>query len=294
MENDKETTERRERPLLVFQVITDTHVTADPDHEYNRNLDRALADIAVRAEESRGIMHVGDLTDHGYPEEYEAFAAIWARHAERLPAIRFATGNHDVGQGVWSDRLNRFLASTGAPGPYHDHLIEGYSFLFLGTEEGHELFASLSERQLDWLDAKLGEGARDKPIFVFLHQPLLNTVAGSLEAQRWFGVTQDEALKAVLAKHPRAILFTGHTHWELEAPRTFYDGEGTLPPMFNAASVAYLWTDEDERKTGSQGYDVEVYRDRVLVRGRDFARGAWVENARFEIKGSLRRQPSAE
>ncbi|MBB6674645.1 metallophosphoesterase family protein [Cohnella nanjingensis] len=294
MLNAKDAEEKRERPLLAFQVITDTHVTADPDHAYNRNLDRALADIAAHAEESRGIMHVGDVTDHGLAEEYDAFARIWRRYADRLPDIRFATGNHDVGLGVWDERLHRFLAATGMPGPYHDYRIEGYPFLFLGTEEGLELFCSLSERQLAWLDAKLGEVSRDRPAFVFLHQPLKDTVAGSLEAQRWYGVEQDETLKAVLAKHPHAIVFTGHTHWEMDAPHTFYDGGGTLPPMFNAASVAYLWTDEDERKEGSQGYYVEVYRDRVLVRGRDFTRGTWVENARFEIKSSLQRQLTAE
>ncbi|MNW66289.1 hypothetical protein D3C74_447440 [compost metagenome] len=53
--------------------------------------------------------------------------------------------------------------------------------------------------------------------------------------------------------------------------------------MFNAASVAYLWTDEDEHKDGSQGFYVEVYRDHVLVRGRDFTRGEWVEAAQYRV-----------
>ncbi|MOA53738.1 hypothetical protein D3C78_1772400 [compost metagenome] len=53
--------------------------------------------------------------------------------------------------------------------------------------------------------------------------------------------------------------------------------------MFNAASVGYLWTDEDEHKEGSQGYYVEVYQDRVLVKGRDFKRSQWVEAAQFQV-----------
>lgn len=121
-----------------------------------------------------------------------------------------------------------------------------------------------------------------RPAFVFLHQPLKDTVAGSYGSQRWYGVTQDEALKEVLSKHRHAILFTGHTHWELGSLNTMYDGHDRLPIMFNAASVAYLWTDEDERKEGSQGLFVEVYANRVIVRGRDFASGVWLENARFE------------
>lgn len=272
------------KPLIAFQVITDTHVTADPDHLYNRNFEQALRDIAANAPDSVGIMHAGDVTDHGFPGEYEEFQRIVELYKEKLPPIYAATGNHDVGLGVWDSRLGNFLAATGMKGAYHEHRLNGYSFLFLGTEQGLELFCDLSEEQLDWLDARLGEAASDgKPAFVFLHQPLMNTTAGSLEEQHWYGVTQDDELKAILAKHPRAILFTGHGHWEMGAARNYYDGEGKLPAMFNAASVAYLWTDEDIRKEGSQGYYVEVYEDRVLVKGRDFAAGTWVEPAQYEL-----------
>ncbi|MGG6310015.1 metallophosphoesterase family protein [Paenibacillus macerans] len=274
-----------EEALLVFQVITDTHVRADAEHTHNANLERALRDIATHGASSAGIMHVGDVTDHGFPAEYEEWQRILEQFDGSLPPLYMTMGNHDVGLGNWEERLGQFLRGTGAEGIYHDHWIAGYHFIFLGTEEGLELFSSLSEEQLAWLDDKLGENAAgDRPVFVFLHQPLLNTVAGSYEAQRWYGVVQDAELKAVLARHPQAILFTGHTHWELEAPHNYFDGQGKLPAMFNAASVAYLWTDADEHKDGSQGYYVEVYRDHVLVRGRDFARGEWVEAAQFRVE----------
>ncbi|WP_230193180.1 metallophosphoesterase [Paenibacillus sp. CECT 9249] len=271
--------------LLQFQVITDTHVKADPGHTYNRNLARALEDIKREAPDSDGIMHAGDITDQGLPEEYSEFLRIWREHGAGLPASYFASGNHDVGLGHWPSRLGAYLDATKMSGPYHDHWVKGYHFIFLGTEQGLELFASLSEAQLSWLDAKLAE-TKDtaRPAFVFLHQPLKDTVAGSYESQRWYGVTQDEALKEVLSKHRHAILFTGHTHWELEASHTMFSGQERLPVMFNAASVAYLWTDEDEHKDGSQGLFVEVYADRVIVRGRDFAAGEWLENCRFECK----------
>jgi hypothetical protein len=154
-----------------------------------------------------------------------------------------------------------------------------------------EVDCTLSENQLGWLDDRLSENASSShPAFVFLHQPLRNTVAGSFESQGWFGVIEDEPLKAVLANHPRAILFTGHTHWELEAPNNAFDGQGRLPVMFNAASVAYLWTDEDKRKEGSQGYYVEAYKDRVLVRGRDFERGKWIEAAQYQVDLLVKRE----
>lgn len=270
--------------LFSFQVITDTHVTEDAEHTHNRNFDHALQQIKALAPNSKGIMHVGDVTDHGFPNEYAEFQRIWESHRSELPEMIMTTGNHDVGLGVWEDRIGRFLFSTGTPGPYHAHDIEGHRFIFLGTEKNLKIHCSLSQEQLRWLKIKLEEkAASGRPIFIFLHQPLKNTVAGSYEEQQWHGVEEDEELRAVLAGYPQAILFTGHTHWELEAGHTYYDRGGQLPAMMNAVSTAYLWTDEDQHKDGSQGLFVDVYENRVLVRGRDFANSEWVESARYEI-----------
>lgn len=290
-----------ETPLLTFQIITDTHVTADPAHEYNRNFERALQDLAVHARGSSGIMHIGDITDHGFPEEYTEVQRILGQYRTALPEIRYTLGNHDVGighwqpqlaeagLGDWESRLGMYTSRMGSPGPYHDHWIGGYHFIFLGTEEGLPIFCSLSEEQLQWLERKLGErpyggpAAAEQPVFLFLHQPLMNTVAGSLEAQEWYGVTQDKELRAILDKFPQTLLFTGHTHWELESEHTMFPGNGETAAMFNAASVAYLWNNEDVHLDGSQGYYIEVYSDKVLVRGRDFTTGTWIESACFEV-----------
>ncbi|MEK3900979.1 MULTISPECIES: metallophosphoesterase family protein [unclassified Paenibacillus] len=289
-------------PLLTFQIITDTHVTSNPEHEYNQNFGRALEDIAGHAQGSSGIMHIGDITNNGFPEEYEEVQRILEQHQASLPQIRYTLGNHDVGLGHWESRLAMYTSRMGMPGPYHDHWIGGYHFIFLGTEEGLQTFCNLSAEQLQWLDRKLGECAPDKPepdgqmqphpeqahlpdqpVFLFLHQPLKDTVAGSLESQEWYGVTQDQELRTILLQHPQTLLFTGHTHWELEVSNTMVPGNGQTATMFNAASVAYLWTDADEHKNGSQGYYIEVYADKVLVRGRDFTTGTWIEAAQYEV-----------
>lgn len=149
----------RSEPLLTFQVITDTHVTADPEHEYNQNFGRALQDLILHAQGSSGIMHVGDITDHGYPGEYEEVRRILELHQAALPQLRYTLGNHDVGLGDWESRLAMYTSSMGMPGPYHDHWIGGYHFIFLGTEEGLPTFCNLSETQLQWLERKLGENA---------------------------------------------------------------------------------------------------------------------------------------
>ncbi|WP_372630993.1 metallophosphoesterase [Cohnella sp.] len=277
-----------EQPLLEFQVLTDTHLTGDSAHPYNRNFAGALADIAANAPNSRAIIHVGDVTDHGTAEEYDELKRILLESAASgtLPQMRFATGNHDMalGKGAWETLIGLFLSSTGMPAAYSDCWIDGYPFIFLGTEQALELNCALSKRQLRWLDRKLTERASpSRPSFLFLHQPLKNTVAGSYDDQAWHGVEEDEELREVLSRHPGVILFTGHTHWELESRNCAYDGCGRLPAMFNAASVAYLWTDEQEHKDGSQGYYVEVYKERVRIKGRDFRSKRWIPQAQFEL-----------
>lgn len=271
-------------PIISFQVITDTHVTNDREHIHNKHFEQALLDIAAHASNSIGIMHVGDVTDHGLRPEYEEFTRIWEANKAGLPEMLLTYGNHDIFLGEWSNQLKLYESSTGMKGPYYDRWLEGYHFIFLGSEQGLKDFAYLSTEQLDWLDERLGEQASaSKPVFLFLHQPLKDTVAGSLEEQGWYGVTQDKELKAILKKHPQTIMFNGHTHWELEAGHTCFEGKGETATIFNTASVAYLWTNEDEYKEGSQGYQVDVYANKIIVRGRDYTTSSWIENEQYEL-----------
>jgi hypothetical protein len=321
---------KHEQPIISFQVITDTHVREQADHIHNRHLEKALEDIATYSHGSSGIMHVGDVTDRGLPQEYQELQRILEAHGESLPHIRYTVGNHDIGVILWGDpplnlttmtqhevgevlghsgdmgqveahdteklqesisieelwqkRLSDFTSITGMNGSYHDHWIDGYHYIFLGTEQPHPKDCEMSADQLQWLETKLSEQALpEQPIFVFLHQPLMDTVAGSMKEQGWYGVNQDAALKTILSRYPQVILFSGHTHWQLQAQRTMYEGGGQMPTMFNASSVAYLWTDEDEHLEGSESLHVDVYRDRVVVKGRNHVTGSWIEGAEYTV-----------
>jgi hypothetical protein len=61
-------------------------------------------------------------------------------------------------------------------------------------------------------------------------------------------------------------------------------GGGKNAVMFNTGSVGDLWTPStDTSFEGSQGLYVQVYGDKVLVRGRDFVTGQWVASAQFVV-----------
>ncbi|NOU71876.1 metallophosphoesterase [Paenibacillus sp. LMG 31458] len=270
------------KPNIKFAVITDTHVEDEIEGVHSQNFIQAIQDIRATSPDSQGIMHIGDLTNNGKQTEFETMTQILKDHREGLPPIYFTYGNHDVRWADLDTQMSYFTASTGMDKKYYDVWMNDYHFIFLGTEIGLKDFSYLSETQLEWLDLKLSEHEEvHKPSFIFVHQPLKNTVSGSQNKFGWHGIRQDKELKTILAKHPQTIVFTGHTHWELGSADTMYNAK--YATMFNAASTAYLWTDEDVEKAGSQGYFVEVYDHKVVVKGRDFLAKTWIEDATFTV-----------
>ncbi|WP_156158060.1 hypothetical protein [Gordoniibacillus kamchatkensis] len=56
-------------------------------------------------------------------------------------------------------------------------------------------------------------------------------------------------------------------------------GTSSVYEPYSEADIAY--SQEDDR---SEGVAVEVYEDRVHVRGRSFADGAWIPEAQFDVR----------
>ena len=170
----------------------------------------------------------------------------------------------------------------------------GVHCIFLSGDRGG-LRVTLGETQLAWLADRLAEGDDpDKPVFLFLHQALKDTVAGSRPGQNWDGVDDADALRAVLTNHPNAILFTGHSHWELNSENTMFSGIANFPVCFNTASVGYTWSDRSQKTgvpvNGSEGYFLQAKEDGLLlVRGRDVDGGLWLPSAQFIVEPATRR-----
>ena len=282
--------------LNEFQVLSDIHINTSDTHVHNQNFLKALQDIAANSPNSTGIYINGDMADHGYAEEYAKMWAIYnaVKEGTKLPSLFLSIGNHDFYNQTYETGLALFVQNATLPDgthpdkPYYDFWKDGYHFIFLGSEKYpiSNVNAYISNTQARWLDEKLQESRNvNAPTFVFLHQALSNTVAGSFDDQGWSGVTPETKLREVLAKYPEVILFNGHSHWTLDSENTMYERSETLPTIFNTASVGYLWTSYDVATgvhlAGSQGYYIRVYEDKVLVLGRDFTTGEWIPSAMF-------------
>ena len=285
-----------------FQIVSDMHIGANQQSITHANL--MFADIIANDPDSVGIFVAGDAADHGQVAEYEELFRLWETANENgLSApLYIGVGNHEMmkntsGHGYNNDytvQIERFLsyanlnlsASEQTDTPYYYVNRGGQHFIFLATEYCGT-HAYLSDAQLAWLEDTLEEVASDgDPVFILLHQPMYNTVAGSLanedgsKRQGWDGVIagddnfaawleltaangkgasdhslmygQYEApLREILAKYPSAMMFGGHSHWIMESIGNIHEASDTQPNyLLNTASVSYLWTDNDELHGG--------------------------------------------
>ncbi len=281
--------------LFEFQVVSDIHLNADASHPYNVNFKNMLTDTTQNSPNSAGVFVCGDIADHGLADEYRQLVALHSSVAGAPPYF-LAVGNHDFYHGEYADKIVQFLQHAKLPdgtnpsSVHYDFWLNGYHFVFLGNDaypvDGVK--TTLTRKTLEWLDQTLAKDRKEnRPTFLFLHQSLLSTVAGSLEGQNWNGVVSEDAFRKVLKYYPEVIMFNGHSHWVLDSECNYCPRSESLPAIFNTSSVAYLWTSyhkiEGEELAGSEGYYVRVYEDKVVVRGRDFASGKWLPSATYAL-----------
>ncbi len=275
-------------------IMSDIHITLNQAHVHNKNFSKMLEDVASLNADGLGIFVVGDMADTGNEQEYKNMLQLY-ENAGKVPPVFLAIGNHDL-SGLPFDQANEmFLKYATLPDCTHptdtsyDFWLGGYHFIFLGTDHAAGLHSSFDRETMTWLDETISENRDpERPVFLFLHQSISNTVSGSLPGEGWSGVENEGMLKNVLKKYSEVMFFNGHSHWTMDSVGNMFEGDSKLPcRIFNCASVGYLWSGYNvvsgEHLDGSQGYMVKLYDDRLYVLGRDFSVGEWIPSAQYCI-----------
>jgi Icc protein len=281
---------------LSFQVISDIHVNHE-DAATQKKFKQVLEDIRETSPNSDLLVINGDLSN-GFPEDYGTLRTILSTTPH--PPVEYTIGNHEFYKAFYDEKsktmskdtfpngetddkaLQRFLDFAKRREVYGERVIKGYHFLFLGSEKSRMSDPSfnddayLSDQQLDWLKQKLQAAPADKPIFVFLHQPLPYTVSGTHRSGWNRTVIQHEALRSILSEHRNVIFFSGHTHWNLARPTTFFEDKFL---MVNDSSAGRPYDPDKSSavRPESEGLFVEVKGQIVTIRGRDFAQHKWIK-----------------
>lgn len=268
----------KNKPHLLFPVISDVHTMADDDRTRDKFIE-TLNQLNQLFPEQDAFVTVGDLTDTGYEEEYDRFMEVYDKYIQPDAVSMFAIGNHDY----WNDlpvkeAQNRYLKKTGMDSMYYRKVIKGYHFIILATEDGLTE-GTFSKKQIKWLDEQLQIAYDDdpeKPIFVFHHQPIKDTIYGS----EWGFNENRDLFYDTLSKYPRAISFSGHTHYPLDDPRIIYQKDFTA---IGTSTGNDLWL-EDGRIQGdhpangdylNQALIVQVSEHDVLIYRRDIHNNDW-------------------
>ena len=273
---------------LNFSVLSDSHIESNNLARY-RIFAKCLKDVRQNQSGNDAVVFLGDNTMNGQSIENMIFHGTVARILKGenvLPVL----GNHDIGngEGDYEKLQNRWYDYTRAffdrdlSHPYYYEVVDGYYFIVLGMEaqEVYEMY--ISEEQYFWLEDVLADaGNSGKPAFVFSHYPADDAVDAD-------GNTTDRLVDLLADYNSEHDLFAfvGHTHMPMHLFWSFktYDGfpEIYLPRLTDLSGEM---DNEDYADTGV-GVEVEVYSDRVEVRGRDFYRGEWKVD-QWEDDGAL-------
>jgi Icc protein len=291
--NDKE-------PLLSFMILSDLHVSVyDPDTI--KHLKEAFDDIKQFESPVETVLLTGDLTDFGDPDGYRELQKVIS--AYKLPPLHANMGNHDY-YDIWIDKKGAFNKDTvpngktdwqarerfqkffGLQKPYHAVEINGLSILMLSQEayvqEKPEVGegAWYSDEQLDWLKTELAKHKDGKPVFVMVHQPLppIGSDGGS------HTLIRAKLFREILKPYPNVFVFCGHRHQDFQNGTEHYVKETFH--FFHNSSVGRVLNRnfQNEGKNKSQGLYVQVYKDHVTVRGREFSNRTWLKEADWNLK----------
>jgi hypothetical protein len=281
-------------PLLSFFVLSDLHVSVY-DESTPRKLNNALDQIVRLGSPVDALLLGGDLTDYGMETECKALETILANH--KLPPVYANMGNHDY-YNVWIENggfsrdtfpngktdaqsRDRFMKMFNYTKPYKDVAINGCQMILMSqeayTQEKPEVGegAWYSDEQLAWLKAKLKETTGVKPTFILLHQPLPpeGQDGGSHR------VIRAKEFRDIVKPHKNVFVFSGHTHQDFDNGTSHYNKEAFH--WFINASVGR--TRNQGATERSQGLYVQVYEDRVVVRGREFTNKEWLASADWTV-----------
>lgn len=194
--------------MLKFVVLADIHLV--PEGQLSHGLDtyarleQAVAYVNAVHGDAAFAIFAGDLADHGEAASYARFkAAIGAL----TPKTILTLGNHDHRPTF----LDTFDGQANPDTGCIDHVIDagGYRIIVLDSSDPEvDGEGRLTQAQLNWLDAQLGE-VPERPVVIVLHHNI-----APFSVQTDFIILADNAAFAdVVLRHKNVRqVISGHVH----------------------------------------------------------------------------------
>ncbi|MFC4242544.1 InlB B-repeat-containing protein [Gryllotalpicola reticulitermitis] len=270
-----------------FASISDVH-EASPENIARAN--KAFSYFSDPSLNNDALVLDGDLTSDATWSEFDAVRTSLAANLH-IPLLA-NLGNHE-----YSDYAD-FTRATGDE-PNYVQVIDGYYFIMLspgaGTLGANGVPSATNNAGYsylhDWVmqQVAIAEAASpDKPIFVFQHHPISNTVyvsdqQGVPDMSGWF------------TGHPRVVDISGHIHSPNNDPTSIWQ-DGGYTEVNDAATCSFDLEDGLTRsggepastQDGSQGIEVSADASgNVEIKTRDLISDTWVQDWKFNVNQTL-------
>ncbi|MCR5484369.1 MAG: metallophosphoesterase [Clostridiales bacterium] len=285
---------------LNFSAFSDTHILAK-DPIRMGILGMGLYDIEKASVMPDAVVVAGDITDHGYRDQWESVKDTFAKYPD-LKNVILAIGNHDT----WTEddhyekalalftEYNKKISDRDIDHAYYSTKVNGYTFVVLGSENDI-LAADISDEQMDWFKNTMAEASRDGlPIFVICHQPLnqshgLPETWGDKDPEPDLGGIgkRSDEVEAVMKSYKNVFFISGHIHSGIGDDFTEkhygYRSVETDGSFHSINLPSYMYPSKTGELSNGMGFQFEVYEDNVVIRARCFTAGVWYTNHEYTI-----------
>jgi len=282
-----------DRPQLAANIVSDNHFSGG-----RANFITALKDMQVMNPNADVLVNNGDFVNGGSQAEYDDIKKTVDAYPH--PAnVFYGMGNHELYTvtRTWAANpletpevaFQRYKDFVGEDKTWFEKVVNGYPFLFIGTDVFHASDeVELSQEQMEWLEKRLKFYSNKKqPIFVFAHQPFKNTVPSTRngELPNYGGsYSNQSAITSLLGKYPNVIVFSGHTHqhldqddWALKTDYGFYAvNTGGIVDTWKLVKDSSGKTSEVWNGSSPQGIYMEAFEDKVVIKGRDYKKASFI------------------
>ena len=233
-------------PALRFVAVSDIHVNENEPRKLERfkkmaKIVNRIADNSPDYKKLDALYIVGDFADNGAECQMVALKEAIDEEFKPETEVTITLASHEYSQknGGEEAALERFSRIFGMDYDTHK-VIGGFHFIAVTTTRG----CHFGDEKKEWLAKELKIAAEDdpkKPIFVFQHPHITDTVYGSIN---W----GEDELTAILMDYPQVVDFSGHSHAPINDPRSIHQKYFT---SLGTGSLAYFELDEFDKIYGT-------------------------------------------
>ena len=229
---------------MLLAQISDTHISL-PDPESSRTSERMnaleafVAHVDGMDEKPDLILHTGDVTHDGTPEEYEAVKAVM--NALDIP-VYFSLGNRDLGANLVEGLKD--LGGAELEGGFLIYSVDGFPvrLIAMDTQNRKSRIGTTCSVRLCILDELLAEQP-DTPTALFMHHPPFEVTTSKYPFQFDDPVLADAFMRLVMQNKQVVHLFCGHMHrqYGVELETCYASVTPSLPPYNRLGEYEEGW-----------------------------------------------------